>query len=46
MLTDWWTLETHGSRMQGLPTARDLLLGLEKTLVSPLADCSFMRPWE
>lgn len=44
MLTDRWTLETHGSRLQRLSTSRSLLLRLKKTLVSPLADWSFMRP--
>lgn len=46
MLTDGRTLETHGSRLQGLPASRGLLLGLEQTLVSPLADWSFVRSWE
>lgn len=44
MLTDRWTLETHGGSLQGLPTSRGLLLSLQKTLVSPLAHWSFMRP--
>lgn len=44
VLTDRWTLETHGRGLQGLPIARGLLLGLEKTLVPTLADLSFMRP--
>lgn len=39
MLTESRNLETHGS---GLPAAR----GLEQTLISPLADWCFMRPWE
>lgn len=43
MLTDRRTLETHGSRLEGLPYSRGLLLCLEQTLVSPLADLSFMR---
>lgn len=41
MLTDRRTLETHGS---GLPTSRGLPLGLEQTLVSPLAYWAFVRP--
>lgn len=44
MLADSRTLETHGGGLQGLPASRGLLLGLEQTLVSPLADWSFMRP--
>lgn len=40
------TLETHGGGLQRLPAARRLLLGLEKSLVSPLGDWSFVRPWE
>lgn len=44
MLTDGRTLEAHGSGLQGLPVSRGLLLGLEKTLVSPLADWCFVRP--
>lgn len=44
MLANRWTLKTHGSWLQGLPASRGLLLGLEKTLVSPLVDWSFMRP--
>lgn len=44
VLADGRTLETHGSGLQGLPASRGLLLGLEKTLVSPLADWSFKRP--
>lgn len=45
MLTDEWALEAHRSRLQGLPVARALLLGLEKTLVSRLADWGIMSPW-
>lgn len=44
VLTNRLTLETHGRGLWGLPTPRDLLLGLEQTLISPLADRSFMRP--
>lgn len=44
MLSDRWTLETHGCRLQGLSAPRGLLLGLEETLVSTLADWNFMGP--
>lgn len=44
MLTNRRTLVAHGSRLHGLPTSRGLLLGLEQTLVAPLADRGFMRP--
>lgn len=45
VLTDRRTLEAHGSRLQRLPAARGLLLGLEMTLVGPLGDWSFVRPF-
>lgn len=44
VLTDSRTLEAHGGGLQGLPASRGLLRGLEQTLVSPLADWSFVRP--
>ena len=44
MLIDWWTLKTNGSGLQGLSNMRGLLLGLEKTLIPPLAYWSFMMP--
>lgn len=43
VLTDRLALETHGG---GLPVPRGLLLGLEQTLVSPLADRAFVRSWK
>lgn len=43
VLTHSRALETHGGRRQGLSISSSLLLGLEQTLVAPLAHRGFMR---